>query len=132
MDTVRFLVFLLVSFVVFNFLLRWVVRERMVQPRLETVLCVAALVVGVGMVFARYAANLGVSPAVYYGLPALVTLALPPLVFRMSIWETRLYLVLAFASSPAIHLFFSLMLGWHEYLPFWYVPSLREIMPNKA
>lgn len=128
----RFLVFLLVSFVVFIFLLKWVVRARMVQPRLEAVLVVAALVVGVGMVFARYAAKLGVSPAVYYGLPALVTLALPPLVFRMGIRETLLYVVLAFVSSPVIHVVFSWMLDWHEYLPFWYVPSLWEIMQNKA
>lgn len=34
---------------------------------------------------------------------------------------------LALLVAPAIHVFFSLFLGWKEYIPFLPVPSLREL-----
>jgi len=42
--------------------------------------------------------------------------------------ELAHYLVLAFLSSPAIHVAFSLFLGWHEYMPFLPVPSLKQLL----
>ena len=42
-------------------------------------------------------------------------------------WRLR-YLALAFLSSPVIHVAFSLLLGWHEYMPFIPVPSIRELL----
>ena len=52
----------------------------------------------------------------------------PPIVFRMGRKEAVLYACAAALTSPAIHVFFSLILGWKEYLPFWVVPSLRELL----
>ena len=80
------------------------------------------------MVFAKYGNNVGFPWWIYYTIPALLTLLLPPIAFRMSAPETTRYLVLAFLSSPVIHVFFSLTLGWKEYLPFIPVPSIRELM----
>jgi hypothetical protein len=40
-----------------------------------------------------------------------------------------LYVTLAAASAPLIHLGFSFILGWGEYLPFWPVPSLASVLP---
>jgi hypothetical protein len=51
-------------------------------------------------------------------------LLLPPLALRMNVREALWYLVLAFGSSPAIHVIFSVFVGRPEYLPFWHVPSL--------
>ena len=39
------------------------------------------------------------------------------------------YILAAVVVSPPIHVLFSLFLGWKEYLPFWEVPSLRELLP---
>jgi hypothetical protein len=36
----------------------------------------------------------------------------------MSRRETAQYLPLAWLTAPAIHLFFSLFVGWHDYMPF--------------
>jgi hypothetical protein len=34
---------------------------------------------------------------------------------------------MAFLMAPAIHVFFSLVVGWHDYMPFpIYIPSLME------
>lgn len=89
---------------------------------------VAGIVVVGGMIFAKYGNNTGLPWWIYYTVPALLTLLLPPIAFRMKGTETLLYLVLAFLSSPVIHVFFSLILGWKEYMPFIPVPSIRELL----
>ena len=122
----HFLAFIALSLVVFVALLTWVLRSRAIPPDRGRVAVVTFVVVVVGMCFAKFGANLGLHWALYYGLPALVTLLLPPIAFRMHRGELVSYIVLAFASSPAIHAFFSFFVGWHEYMPFWHIPSLWE------
>jgi CDP-diglyceride synthetase len=124
MPPVHFLVFIAVSLAVFIGILRWVLRARSRAPSAGTVSIVALVVVVAGMCFAKFGANMGLAVPIYYGVPAAITLLLPPLAFRMNLRETAWYVVLAFLSSPVIHVFFSLFIGWHEYLPFWHVPSL--------
>ena len=75
------------------------------------------VVVG-GMVFARIGAQVGLPVALYYGLPAICTWVLPPVAFRMTRSEIVRYLPLALIMAPVIHLLFSSLLGWNDYLPF--------------
>ena len=126
--TLRFAVFVLVSFVTFLLLLRLILATRPVRPGFMSLLRVSAAVVVAGMVFAKVAANAGLPPWVYYGLPALATLLLPPIAFGMSRGEIAAYLCAASLMPAVIHVAFSLFLGWHEYLPFWAVPSLGELL----
>jgi hypothetical protein len=51
-------------------------------------------------------------------------LVLPPLILRIRGPQLLVYLVGAFAMAPTIHVVFSLALGWHEYLPFWYIGAI--------
>mgnify|MGYP000004541920 CR=1 FL=1 len=88
---------------------------------------VSAVVVVGGMIFAKVGANVGVGWPVYYGVPAALTLALPPLAFEMALVEAGEYLLLAWCSSPLIHVAFSFLLGWHEYMPFLHVPAFWEL-----
>ena len=124
MPLIHFFVFILVSLIVFVAILRWVVRARPVTPSFAITGGIAFIVVVVGMCFAKFGANAGLTWHVYYGVPAVTTLVLPPLAFRMQRGELVWYLVLSFASSPVIHVFFSLFIGWPEYMPFWRIPSL--------
>lgn len=125
-EQMRFWVFVAVSLAVFVCVLRFVTRKRAARPRADAVAAVAAVVVVGGMVFAKFGNNLGLPWWIYYTVPALATLLVPPLAFRLQRRELVQYLVLAFLSSPAIHVAFSLFLGWHEYMPFIPVPSLRH------
>lgn len=127
-DMVRFAVFILASFVAFVLVLKFVLRKRPVQPRLLSLLWVSALVVVGGMLFAKMTANSGLPPWVYYGLPATTTIVLPPVVFAMRRGEVVAYVCAASLLPAVIHVAFSLLLGWKEYLPFWTVPSLRELL----
>ena len=125
--TLHFAVFVLVSFFAFLMLLKLVLAKRPTRPTLASLSWVSAVVVVAGMVFAKVAANSGLAPWVYYGLPAMATLLLPPIVFGMRRGEIAAYLCAASLMPAVIHVAFSLFLGWKEYLPFWAVPSLGEL-----
>jgi hypothetical protein len=125
---IRFPIFVLVSFVVFSALVYFVLRRRQTPPARHQVLAVGAVVVVGGMLFAKAGQNLGWPWWIYYTLPMLVTVFLPPLFFRMSRREVPLYLVLSYLSAPAIHVLFSFLLGWKEYMPFIPVPWLWELV----
>ena len=126
-DTVRFWIFVAVSLIAFVAILHLVTRHRSVRPRAATIAGVAAIVVVGGMVFAKYGNNAGLPWWIYYTVPALATLVLPPLAFRLTGRELVQYLVLAFLSSPAIHVAFSFLFGWKEYMPFIPVPAWWEV-----
>jgi uncharacterized membrane protein len=123
----HFAIFVAVSFLLFLGVLRLALRRRAPTPSRSTALVVAAVVVVGGMTFAKLGATSGFPVWLYYGLPAAVTWLLPPLVFRMSGREIARYLPLALLMAPAIHVTFSLLLGWKEYMPFLAVPSLAEL-----
>jgi len=114
----------MVSLIVFIGILRWILRTRTVMPGVQLIIGVAFVVVVVGMCIGKFGATAGLPWQIYYGVPVAVTLLLPPLAFRMRPQECIVYLLLAFVSSPVIHIAFSLFAGWHEYMPFWYIPSL--------
>src|SRR5690242_316861 len=111
MDTaLHFPVFVAVSLVAFWLVLGLALRRRTTAPSREKRLLVAAVVVVGGMVFAKVGANFGLSWPVYYGVPAGLTMLLPPLTFAMSLVEVAEYLAMAWCSSPAIHIAFSFVL----------------------
>jgi hypothetical protein len=124
----RFSVFVAVSLVAFIAILYFVTRHRTLRPNTSRVVAVAAIVVVGGMLFAKYGNNVGFPWWIYYTVPALATLVLPPTVFKFSRKELAQYLVLAFLSSPVIHVVFSFLFDWHEYMPFIPVPSLKSLL----
>lgn len=129
-ETQRFPVFIIASFAVFFAILRYVTRNRSADVSVARLMWVAAVVVVGGMVFAKVTQNAGWAWWIYYTIPAFVTLALPPVVLRLggaALWQ---YLALAALSAPVIHVLFSFLLGWHDYMPFIRVPSLQEILSN--
>jgi hypothetical protein len=122
-----FLVNMLVALVVFIGLLIFTLRGRSQRPVIQ-ILILAVIVVVCGMSFARFTYGIGVPWWIFYGLPALTTFVLPPLVLRMSGRELLLFVPLAILMSPVIHSFFSFFFGWHDYMPLFYVPWWHELL----
>jgi len=114
----HFVAFMVVSSLVFVAVLRLALRRRTTRPALLPIVAVAGIVNVGGMWFAKVGANAGWPGWLYYGVPAAMTVFLAPVVFRMSGREATTYIVLASLMAPAIHVSFSLFLGWKEYLPF--------------
>lgn len=118
-----------VSLLLYIGVLRVVLGRAAFQRRLLSVGVVAFVVVVGGMLIGKYGATLfGLPWWIYYPLPAALTLILAPVVFRFSWRRTLLYLLMAIASARAIHAGFSFFLGWGEYMPFWPVPSVYELL----
>lgn len=128
----RFPVFVLVSLVVFVAILRVVTRHRSPRPHPLAVVAVATLVVGGGMVFAKLGNHAGLPWWIYYTAPALATLIVPPVAFKLRGRDLLQYLALAFLASPAIHVAFSFLFDWHDYMPFIPVPSLKSLLGHAA
>lgn len=128
--TWHFPVLIAASLVTFVGVLRTALRQRSAIPSRAAFLWVAGIVVVGGMSFAKVGATTGLPVWLYYGLPAGLTWALPPLVFRMTRQEIVRYLPMSFLVAPAIHVVFSLTLGWKEYMPFLPVPSLAELLDS--
>ena len=114
----RFPIFIAVSFAVFIAILCLVTIRRSRPPDRSLTVRVALIVVVAGMLLANAGAAIGLPPAVFYGIPALVTWILPPKALAMSVGETILYIPLAVVMAPAIHVLFAYFLGWTEYMPF--------------
>jgi hypothetical protein len=122
-----FLVNMFVALLVFIGLLVFILRGRPVRP-VNKISILALIVVVGGMTFARITYGIGVPWWLFYGLPALITFVLPPLVLRMSGRELLYYVPLAIMMSPVIHSFFSFFFGWHDYMPLFYVPWWHELL----
>jgi hypothetical protein len=125
----HFPVMIAASLALFIGLLRLVLGREQFDRRRLAVLVVSAIVVVLGMLFGKYGATaFGLPWWIYYPVPALVTIALPPLVFRLGWKRTLAYLLLSALSAPIIHVLFAFFLGWDEYMPFIPVPSLASLL----
>jgi hypothetical protein len=123
----RFAIMAAASLIVFLGVLRLAIGGRPSSPPWRKLGWVALVVIAVGMPFGRFGAQAGMPWWIYYTVPALLTLALPPLALRMRPREVLRYLVLAAPMAPLIHVVFSFALGWNEYMPFLVVPAWREL-----
>ena len=124
----QFYILVSVSCLVFVGILRYVMRHRAQAASAGKVMAIAAIVIFGGMLFARYGAQSGLPWWIYYTIPMLLTIFVPPIVFSMSTREVSWYVVLAFLSAPIIHVVFSFFLGWRAYIPFLHIPSLQDLV----
>jgi len=124
----HFPVFVLASLLLFTGILRFVLKKRGEPAPWKQFVNLSLIVVVVGMLFGRYGAQAGFPWWIYYPVPALLTLVLPPLVLKLTQRELLIYLVLAALMAPVIHLVFSFFLGWKEYMPFFIVPSIWDLV----
>jgi hypothetical protein len=132
MDAWHFPIMILVSLAVFVVVLLVALRQRNDSPSALRVAWVSGVVVPGGMLFARAGAMAGLPAWLYYGVPAALIWVLPPIAFRMRGRDLLRYFPMAALCAPVLHLMFSLILGWHEYMPFIPLPSLRDLLIDGA
>jgi hypothetical protein len=127
----RFAVFTVAAFLVFASVLCLALHKR-VPPGWTKILMSGLFIVLGGMLFARWTYAAGLPSWIFYGMPALATFLVPPIVFRMSWTETGRYIAMAVLMAPAIHVFFSFFIGWHDYMPLFHVPSMWDLMEGST
>lgn len=117
----QFLVYMLVSMVVYFVVLTFTVRKRTPRPFIK-LLILAFIVTAGGMIFARITYSKEFPWWIFYGVPVLLTYLFPPAILRMNWHELLIYIPLAILMAPIIHIFFSFFFDWHQYMPLFYVP----------
>ena len=115
----HFPIMILASFILFFIVIRIVIGKQDFIENKKLIFFLSVVVVIIGMLFGKFGANWGLKWWIYYSIPMLMNVLLPPLALNMNYKRTLLYLVLSFLSAPLIHVFFSLCFGWTEFMPFW-------------
>lgn len=123
----HFPIMILASLIVFFIVIRIVLSKQQFDQNYMAIILLSILVVILGMLFGRYGAIWGLKWWIYYPIPMLMTVLLPPMALKLNIKKTISYLVLSFLSAPFIHVVFSFFLGWTEYMPFWKIPYFKTI-----
>ncbi len=121
----HFPVMILASLFIFFIIIRIVLWKEQFYQKYISIIFLSILIVIIGMLFGRYGAIWGLKWWIYYPIPMLMTVFLPPLVLKMNTRKMLLYFVLSFLSAPLIHILFSFFIGWTEYMPFWKIPFIK-------
>lgn len=124
----HFPIMILASLGVFVALLRIIMSKAQFMVSLKKIIFLSLVVVVLGMLFGKYGAMFGLPWWIYYPVPMMTTVLLPPLALHLNTRETVSYLILSFLSAPFIHAFFSLFFGWTEYMPFWKLPFIGNLL----
>ena len=123
----HFPVMIIASLLVFYLIVRVILTKDEFRGKQKQILILAMFVVVFGMLFGKYGATYGLPWWVYYPVPMLITVLLPPLILKLNPRRTVYYLLLSFLSAPFIHFIFSFFIGWTEYMPFWEIPFVGSL-----
>src|SRR5688572_6409988 len=123
----HFPLFIIASLFSFIGVLRLATQKRPAPPSKHLVAGLAGIVVVGGMLLAKLGIASGWPVWLYYGIPAALTWTVLPIALRMHTGEAGRFIILAILVAPVIHVIFSFVLGWKEYLPFLPIPSFREL-----
>ena len=116
------------SLFIFIMIIRVLISKDEFRSSLKKISLLSLIVVVIGMLLGKYGANAGLPWWIYYPVPMLMTIILPPLMLKFNKRKTIRYIVLSAFSAPFIHVMFSFFLGWKEYLPFWEIPYIGNFV----
>ncbi len=120
----HFPIMIFASLILFYVVILAVLRKQEFKQKLRSIFLLSLYCVVAGMLFGKYGANWGLKWWIYYPVPMLMNVFLPPVILKMNTKKTITYLVLSFLSAPFIHIFFSFFFNWTEYMPFWKIPFI--------
>ena len=123
----HFPIMILASFILFCLIIWMVLGVNEFRQKARSIFFLSIVCVVFGMLLGKFGANAGLKWWIYYPVPLLINVFLPPLVLKMNLKKTISYLLLSFLSAPFIHVFFSFFFNWKEYLPFWNIPYIRTL-----
>jgi hypothetical protein len=115
------------SLILFYLVVWAVIGTQAFKTKIRRIFLLSMLCVVFGMLLGKFGANWGLKWWIYYPLPMLINVFLPPAILQMNTKKTIVYLLLSFLSAPFIHVFFSFFFNWTEYMPFWKIPYIKTL-----
>ncbi|MGI6122644.1 MAG: hypothetical protein ACOYIG_00460 [Acetivibrionales bacterium] len=123
----RFLVMAGVTYMVFLCVIRIAIGSQY-KSKSFLINIIGMISVYGSFIISRYNGVLKLPDILNYIIVMLLTIFLPPLALKMKSDQTLKYLAIGIVAIPLLHLLFSLLLGWGEYLPFIRIPSLWDLL----
>jgi len=123
----HFPIMIVATIAIFILIMKIVLQKSDFRLKRQQIFFLSIIVVVFGMLFGKYGATYGLPWWLYYPIPMLITVLLPPVFFKFKGRQTLTYLILSFLSAPFIHFLFSFFLGWTEYMPFWKIPFIGNL-----
>ncbi len=123
----RFLIMAAVTYIAFLCVIRLIIGSQY-KAKSFLINIIGMITVYGSFLISRYGNFLRLPVWLDYVLPVLLTVFLPPLSLKMKSDQTLKYLAFSLLAVPVIHLVFSFLLGWGEFLPFIKIPSLWNII----
>jgi hypothetical protein len=124
----HFPIMILASLLVFFLVVRIVLPKADFIAKFKKIFLLSLVVAVLGMLFGKYGATYGLPWWLYYPIPMLLTVLLPPFILKLNAKKTVVYLVLSFLPAPLIHVLFSFFPGRTEYMPFWKIPFIGDLI----
>jgi hypothetical protein len=118
---------ILASLLVFILIIWLLLAKPDFKKSKSKIFFLSIIVVVFGMLFGKYGVAWSLPWWIYYTIPMLLTVILPPLYMKLNARKTVLYITLNFLSAPFIHACFSFFPGWKEYMPFWEIPFIGDL-----
>ncbi|NLM73071.1 MAG: hypothetical protein GX184_03455 [Clostridiaceae bacterium] len=119
----RLLVIVAVLYLVFLCVIR-LVMGTVYKSKSFLINIIGIITVFGGFILSRFGEYLKLPDYIYYIVPVLLIVLLPPLSLNMKTDQTLKYLIFFVVSVVLIHVLFSLLVGWKDLLPFIKIPSL--------
>lgn len=126
-STWHFLIMIVASLLIFFLIVRLLLSKTEYLKKIRLISVLGFTLVVLGMTFGKYGATYGLPWWIYYPVPMLITVLLPPVFLKLNTRKTIVYLALSFFSAPLIHFIFSFFVGWTEYMPFWKIPFVGDL-----
>mgnify|MGYP000879884613 CR=1 FL=1 len=123
----RFLVIAAVTYLAFLSVIRLVLGSQY-KAKSFLINIIGILTVFGGLLIGKYGNFLKLPVYIYVALPVLLTVLIPPLALKMKSDQTLKYLAFSILAVPVVHIFFSFLVGWDDFLPFIKIPSLWNIL----
>jgi hypothetical protein len=124
----HFPIMILASFIIFYLVVWCALGLQKFKENIRSIIWLSILCVVGGMVIGKYGALRGLKWWIYYPIPMIMNVLMPPIVLKMNSKQILIYLSLSFLSAPLIHFFFSFFFNWTEYMPFWKISYIADYL----
>lgn len=98
----HFVVMIGASFIVFIYVIRFCLTKQQFTQKFSRIILLAFVIAVGGMFLGKFGANLGLPWWIYYPIPMMMTVFIPPVTLAMTARQTGAYLVLSLFSAPFI------------------------------
>lgn len=126
--TFQFITLIFASLFIFNLVVWISLGTKKFINNINRITLLSFLCVIIGILIGKYGADFGLKWWIFYPVPVLLNVLLPPIILKMNKKQLLSFMILIILSGPFIHLIFSFFFNWTEYMPFMEIPYYKTLL----